>query len=149
MGEGGEIEGGKTMNEIEKVTRWRTRDGEEFGSFGSAERHAEVLHLVDKANEVLEEGGSVADAFRILERYGEIDPILEQVTKDTELVISHWQCRDTPGYQVQRINSDLSIRVFGDAGSWNGPYGDDVLIEDLARYAKYKGTIFNKKKWIK
>ena len=59
---------------------------------------------------------------------------LAEVTKDTKLIISHWQCRDQPGYQPRHVDSDGMVYVSGDAGSWSGPYGSKCSPQDVARY---------------
>lgn len=128
-------------SEITEVTRWKTRDGKEFSNIDAAEYHADQIRLSEKANEILSAGGSVADCLRAAGKELSVMPILEKVTKDTKLVISYWQCRDEAGYQVIRFNSDWTVFVHGDAGSWSGPYGNDVPIRELARYAEAKGTL--------
>lgn len=35
-----------------------------------------------------------------------------------------------------RANPDGTFFVHGDAGSWSGPYGADVDVKDLIRYAR-------------
>ena len=125
---------------ITKVDRWVTGDGKEHRSREWAIEWEAKLHSAARATAMLEAGGSVADCLHIMDYKPKKDPILERVTKDTELVISHWQCRDTPGYKVTRFLPDGCVTVFGDAGSWSGPYGGDVTIIDLTRYAKERNT---------
>lgn len=128
---------------IETITKWRTSDGEEHGSKESAQYHALRIESVAKANAVLDGGGTVADALRAGGWNGsDIDLIFERVTKATKLIISHWQCRDTPGYQVQHITSHWKVFVWGDAGSWTGPYGNQMTFNDLARYASNTEILF-------
>lgn len=62
--------------------------------------------------------------------------ILMKTTKDTGFVVRHWQCSETPGYKPCGINSDGLVRLWGDSGSWSGPYGNWVGLEDLLRYAR-------------
>lgn len=64
------------------------------------------------------------------------DPILEEVTAETKLIIEHWQCREKPGYTVRYFTPNRTVYVFGHAGSWSGSYGNDMSILDLADYAK-------------
>jgi hypothetical protein len=108
----------------------------------SAEHHQENLNAAKLANEVFEKGGTVADGLRAAGFAGNIDPVLERVTAETQLVISHWQCRDTPGYKPCRFECGLSMYVGGHAGSWSGPYGNSVSICDLVQYAKDQRTVF-------
>lgn len=129
------------LMDIAELHKWQTSDGKEHYSLEAAQFHANRLNLAKQATDALDSGGSVADALRIFEHSGAIDPILEKVTKATKLVISYWQCRYTPGYQVQAMLPSGMLRVWGDAGSWSGPYGGDVSITDLVRYAKDEGSL--------
>lgn len=129
------------IDEITEVTRYLTPDGEEHRSRESAEFHLKRMADVAAANKVLDEGGSVADALKLI-GYGEVPEILERVTKDTKLVIEYWQCRDTPGYQVRYVEMNGRLWVFGNAGSWSGSYGNSVTVADLVRYAQNPRTEF-------
>lgn len=128
--------------EIVEVKKWKTKDGDEFYSLESAAYHAEQIALSEKATETLNSGGSVAEALRGVGKEKSIHPVFEKITKDTKLVISYWQCRDQPGYKVIRFNSNWTVFVYGNAGSWSGSYGNDVKLLDLARYAMDENTVF-------
>ena len=125
-----------------QVECWKTEDGKLFESQASAEHHQGTLNEAKIANEVFESGASVADSLRAVEFAGDIDPVLERVTKETQLVISHWQCQDTPGYKPVYFEPGLSMYVSGHAGSWSGPCGSSVGLQDLVRYAKDNRTVF-------
>jgi len=128
--------------EIKEITKWVTIDGKEHYSIEAAQRHVGQINQVNKANAVLNSGGSVADALREFSYKSDIDPVLERVNKKTKLVISYWQCRETPGYQPQEFHVNGQLFVYGDAGSHAGSYGNEVTISDLVRYAKDERTIF-------
>lgn len=128
------------VEKVEQITRWRTSDGEVFSTLEGARYHAEQMDLAAKANEILDAGGSIADALRAVGKEASIDPMHERITKDTKLVIEYWQCQSTPGYQVQRFRPNWKLNVWGNAGSWSGSYGGDVNLQDLARYAKHENT---------
>jgi hypothetical protein len=125
---------------ILEVAMFRTTDGKDFNSRSSAEYHQKKIAIAEDANARLKRGESIAE---ILRANGKTvpDEILERVTKDSKLVIDHWQCRDTPGYQPQFFEPGLSIYVAGDAGSWSGSYGNTMSLLDLARYANHRGSI--------
>ncbi len=116
-------------------TVYVARDGREFHSILSAVHHNEDLGRAEAATAILHGGGSVYDAALAA---GRTKPaaILQSITAATPLVISHWQCRDTPGYTVARFDSPYTLFVGGDAGSWSRPYGAEVTLEELARYAE-------------
>lgn len=120
------------------VTCYQSSDGDIFHSRSAAEFRNEELELIAVANQLLKRGANmwaVLSARHPFPLNESERPILEQITKETKLVISHWQCRDVPGYQPNNI--DLKgIYVSGDAGSWSGPYGGHMNKEDLIRYAK-------------
>ncbi len=130
---------------VEEITKFRTLDGEVFSTMEGAEYHAEQIELAAKANAVLSDGGSIADALRAVGKELSIEPIHEQITKDTKLVVEYWQCRSTPGYQVQQFLPNWKLNVWGNAGSWSGSYGGEVNLRDLARYAQHENTVGLKK----
>lgn len=121
---------------IEEVIMYRTRDGELHRSREIAEIHTEHLDSLHRANEMLQSGATVAEAARAAGFNVPSGSVLERITAETPLRIPHYQCRDEPGYKVCRINPDLSIFVYGDAGSWSGPTGYNERISDVERYAR-------------
>lgn len=88
----------------------------------------------DGANKALEEGQPLAACLSIA-GMGNPPEIFAQVTKDTPLIISHWQCSDEPAYRVIRINPNGSMYVGGSV-RWSGGYGQNVDVRDLERYAQ-------------
>jgi hypothetical protein len=120
---------------VEAVTMHRTTDGKTFHGEASAIGHQEDIEEAKKGNTMLKSGESVGAILRALGKTV-ADEILDQVTKESKLVISHWQCRDTPGYQPRYFEPGLLIYVGGDAGSWSGSYGNTITTRDLARYAE-------------
>ncbi len=118
------------------VTRYETSDGKLHQTMELARHHEASLDEMNEANEMLRDGHSVGT---ILDRFGGAvpDDILYRVTKDSRLSIPHWQCHDAPGYRPTRFLRGLgSLWVFGDVGSWSGPYGGEVRLAYLVRYAK-------------
>lgn len=132
--------GSPSCSAVEAITMYRTTDGKTFHGEGSAIGHQEDIEEAKKANVMLNSGESVGAILRALGRTV-VDEILDRVTKDSKLVISHWQCRDTPGYQPRYFEPGMIIYVGGDAGSWSGSYGNEMTTRDLARYAKDKRSI--------
>lgn len=106
-----------------KVDRWQTSDGELFYSEESAEFSERDIRQMKSNNVALSEGKCIAEILRSSGRT-EIPEVLERVTKDTKLIIPHWQCRDEPGYKPQEFDKTGRIFVHGHAGSWSGPYGN-------------------------
>ena len=130
----------QSLAKIQEVSSWKTTDGEIHRNMDWAADYQFALDRAEAANEMLKEGFSVGQILEHFE-WPVDDPILNDVTKDSKLVIWHWQCRDTPGYQPIRFNRDFTLYVAGDAGSWSGPYGDDVRLSCLVGYAKNKRSI--------
>lgn len=125
---------------IKEVTRFETTDGKSHFSRASAEMRQEDIEQAKWANARLDEGWSVAKILKAVRR-SVPDEILDQVTKDSKLVVSHWQCSDDPGYQPRYFKPGMSIYVYGYAGSWSGSYGNTMSAADLARYAREKRSI--------
>lgn len=123
------------------VTRYETSDGRIHYSESGAKDWERAINAARLATMALEGGSDLADAYALfcsLAHDWAPDEAtrlaLVGVTRKSQLVISYWQCRDTPGYRPCRFNPDGSIFVHGDAGSWSGPYGNDVEVRDLITY---------------
>ena len=127
---------------MEEVTCWKTTDGKIFEDAMWAERHEAQLGRCALANKFLKEGNTVGDVLSAVNYAGEIDPILDRVTRETKLVISHWQCSDKAEYRPALFQTNMSIHVCGGEALFGGTYGDDIPIRELARYARDKRTIF-------
>jgi hypothetical protein len=124
-------------SKIEQVTRWKTTDGEEFSSESNAIYWQHQIDTAEEATRLLNEGKSVADCLRAIGCQAMVtDEIFEAITKDSKLVISHWQCRETPSYMPIRFTPKMEVFCHGDAGSWSGAYGGNVDLKSLVRYAK-------------
>lgn len=114
------------------------QDGSTHHSVRSAVERNESIARAQAATDLLAAGASVWEAARAWSPFPDpkLPEVLKLITKDTPLIISHWQCRDEPGYKVCRFEDDgYYIFVGGDAGSWSGSYGSKVMLLDLARYA--------------
>lgn len=120
-------------------TVYVARNGKEHDDPRGALEANEDIARAEAANALLQAGATVWEAARAWSRWPQHEPppILKQITKDTPLIISHWQCRDEPGYRVISFQDDAyHIYVGGDAGSWSGPYGNRMPIGDLAAYVE-------------
>jgi hypothetical protein len=130
-------------SQLKKVTVWECTDGENFISKIAAIHHQNDINELEKANDLLDKFFSIGDilevAFGVLPEY--IDEKLYNVNKNSKLVIEHWQCKNTPGYQPRRFESRHKMFVSGDAGAWSGPYGASITISDITRYAKDERSI--------
>ena|ERR1700742_3921777 len=119
-----------------KIESWQCTDGRVFTWESGARHHQEDIDNSEHANEALEAGKSIADCMRIwAPHHGDMPDVFTRMTKDTPLIISHWQCMDSPGYKVCRFDTD-GIFVYGHAGSAWGSYGATVSASDLQRYAE-------------
>lgn len=142
----------------QRIEGWRTSDGRVHINESSARWWQGQIESAAALTASLESGADLASACAAVgwfQGLTEEDRMtLAHVTRETKLVISHlasilaitstagsqmlsgWQCRDQPGYQVIRANPDGTFFVHGDAGSWSGPYGSNVDIKDVIRYAR-------------
>ena len=125
------------MSKIKEVIRYQTTDYTLHSSMKSAEYHQAEIDKAEKANTMLDDGKSIGDILKAV-GMSPCDDILHRVTKNSKLVISHWQCMDTPGYQPIRFETGMKMRVYGNDGSWSGPYGNTISTADIAGYAKDK-----------
>lgn len=107
-------------------------DGTFRRSREAAEYHQGRIDNAKRATDMLDAGKSLGAALREV-GFIPVDylPALDEVFASTKLVISHWQCRDEPGYQPICVHSDGTVFVHGHAGSWSGPYGADCSVADI------------------
>ncbi len=125
---------------MKEVSRFVAEDGKEFSVKEEALRWDERIIQARAATEAFREGATFLEAVERSE-WAKIDgeehrEILNRITRDTKLIISYLQGRDTPGYKVTRFDTDGSIGVYGDAGSWSGPYGSSLGLFSIIIYAK-------------
>lgn len=121
-----------------RIDAYRTSDGRVHTLSDAAEAWQGKLDGAVVANRVFLAGASLGESLRfggLLDQMSSSRmPELEEITGDTKLIVSHWQCRDTPGYQPISITAGGNVFVHGDAGSWSGPYGEICAPNDVARY---------------
>lgn len=119
------------------VEAFETSDGELHRTREAASYAQRRIDGAARATELLEHGHSLGEALREggFLRAG-VYPDLDEIFASTKLVIHHWQCSDKPSYQPVRVQKDGRVFVFGDAGSWSGPWGTPggVALDDLVRY---------------
>lgn len=121
-----------------RIEAHQTSDGKVFTILSAAEHWQVSLNGAVVANRMLESGANLRDCMlcgglasrEAMERM----PELAEVTKDTKLIIRYWQCRDEPGYRPSEIQADGDVFVYGDAGSWSGPYGNACSLRDIVTY---------------
>jgi hypothetical protein len=132
--------------------RWITSDGRVHDSERAAIVHENRVDQVAEFNRLFDAGSSFTTA---MDATGQIvfdadREVLSLLTRDSLLLIPHWQCRDAqPGYKLVRQTIDEGFFVHGYAGSWSGAFGQCVSYVDLVAYvrqtiAKFK---FLPKKW--
>ena len=130
---------------MKTVTMYEAEDGKQFRAEAPCLEYEQQCADLAAANDMLYNGATLMAA---LTRAHQTRPwwdsvlseedkvILMKTTKDTSFVVRHWQCSDKPGYKPCRLNHDVQVLLFGDAGGWSGPYGDWVGLADLLRYAR-------------
>lgn len=118
------------------ITKYQADDGSEFRDERTCLAHESECRRVEGANVLLQSGASLAECLTVAGHppHESQRAALEQITKDTALIISYWQCRDQPGYKPCRIELQGRIFVHGDAGSWSGPYGGTMSPRRLIGY---------------
>ena len=127
------------------VTRYESEDGRLFVMEKDCLDHDEKCANFAAANDMLKNGSNLLS---VLIRANRTQPwwddgltledmvTLWRITKETGFRVSHWQCRQEPGYKPIRVTLDGEIELWGNAGSWSGPYGGVVTVKDLLRYAR-------------
>lgn len=118
---------------IKEITKYVTEDGKEHRTIESAKEWIKRLEEADKANKMLKAGFTIGNIWtNIFAR--ECPNSLLEVTKETGFAIRYWQCSDEPRYKICCIKPGQFLFVYGSAGKWAGPYGNDITITELARH---------------
>lgn len=121
-----------------RVDAYKTSDGRVHMLCSAAEDWQGRLNSAVISNRLFYAGVSLGESLRFSGLLsGEVSarmPELDEITRDTRLIISHWQCRDMPGYQPIRVTASGGVFVHGDAGSWSGTYGEICAAHDVAKY---------------
>ena len=116
-------------NEIETITKYRTRDYKEHHSMEVAERWLAKLDFAEAATKRLLDGDCLGDILP------DCPPEIAHITNSTKIVISHWQCSDRPAYSIGSINPDETMYFGGKPpGTHHNWYGCDVPVRDLLMY---------------
>lgn len=128
---------------MKTVTMYEAEDGKTFTSEAQCLEYEQQCDDARAANVMLNNGATLMAALTRASQTrpwwdDELTPedrvILTSATKDTGFVVRHWQCSDKPCYTVHQIDCYGRLFLFGDAGSWRGPYGNWVDLQDLLRY---------------
>lgn len=119
-----------------QVTVFETSDRTLHRTREFAEDHQRRIEGAKRATAMLEQGASLGTALR---ENGFLHPAaplpeLDEVGIGTKLIISHWQCRDEPGYTAREVDPRGMVFVYGHAGSWSGPFGEWITPSDVAHY---------------
>lgn len=137
---------------MKTVTVYEAEDGKQFHTKAQCLEYEQQCDDLAAANDMLYNGATLMAA---LTRAHQTRPwwdsglsvedkaILMKITKDSGFTVSHWQCRDNPGYKPRRLDHNIQVLLWGDVGGWSGPYGDWVSLADLLRYARNSYGIAN------
>jgi len=129
---------------MKTVTLYEAYDGRRFIREADCLEYEQQLQDAKAANEMLRNGATL---MAVLTRANQKRPwwdrnltledrvMLIRMTKDTGIVVEHWQCRKTPDYKVSEIDHTGCLYLHGDAGT--GAYSGWVSLTDFLRYAKY------------
>jgi hypothetical protein len=90
--------------------------------------HEDRHKRVDLANQMLDNGSTLAEIQDECCIWYRMPEHLMNVTKDNCFVVSYWQCCDKPAYRIVCINMDRSVKLWG-CGSRDGYYGSNVRLD--------------------
>lgn len=134
-----------TRGAMKQVTRYEADDGTLWHTQEMCKTHEQRCADLDAANEMLLSGATLMAA---LTRAHQTRPwwdsglsledkaLLMRITKDTGLVIEHWQCSTKPMYRPVKLDGSCKVYVHGDPMPFSGSYGNWVTLDDLLRYAR-------------
>jgi hypothetical protein len=92
---------------------------------------------IERANEILDGGGTLGDAMAAMGR--KCPPEIAHLTQNHGIQIPHWQCTDYYAYRICYFNERGDLYVSG-VGGLDGRYGQTVHLDDLARYQNRLGV---------
>ena len=129
---------------MKTVTLYEAYDGSRFIKEADCLEYEQQMQDAKAANEMLRNGATL---MAVLTRANQTRPswdrnlihediiMLMNMTKDTGVVVEHWQWfRKTPGYKVCEISHTGCLFLHGDAGV--GTYGGWLSLKDFLRCAK-------------
>lgn len=93
---------------------------------------------IDKANCLLDGGGTLNEALLAAGLESEIRPCFSNLTKESEVVIPYWRDRGRPNARVIRINIDKTVFLYGDEKNPKGGYGMNVSLDELAQLYSFQ-----------
>ena len=122
-----------------RIDAWITEDGRLHRTDTAAAWHQRDIDNSRIATGLIEAGRDLAHVLAAIDQAwheGDDRDLLSQITKDTGLSISHWQCREEPGYHLVRREVGGGFFVCGYVGCWSGAYGASCSVSDIIRYAR-------------
>lgn len=135
---------------METVTLYQAEDGQQFKDEDGCLKYEQQCIDLAEANGMFINGATLMAA---LNRANLTRPwwdetlsledkvMLTKITKDTGVVVRHWQCSDKPRYKPIRLDHNNRVQLWGEAESDIGPgeYGNGVSLAGLLRYARDEG----------
>lgn len=131
--------------DLKQVIMFEADDGKQFTNAKNCKEYEQRCGDIFDALKMLESGATLmavlVRAYQTLPYWDarltvEDRAILNQATKDTPFVVSHWQCHDKPGYKFCDLNHKVQVFLHGDASSWSGAYGSWLDLSDFLRHAR-------------
>lgn len=87
--------------------------------------HEDRHKIIDKANQMLEDGYTLKQIQEECKIWYDLPDYLESVNQDNCFVVSYLQGCSKPAYRIIDIDMDGRVKLWG-CGSWNGYYGKFV-----------------------
>lgn len=116
---------------MEKVTMYKCKYcGELFESKYVCSDHEDRHERIYKANKMLKNGSTLKEIQDECNIWYKVPEHLENVNTENCFVISHLQCCNKPAYQIDYIDMNGKVRLWG-CGSWNGYYGSDFELNSM------------------
>ncbi len=129
-----------------EIQMWECSDGERWPCVATAVYHQQQVAAAETANRLWREGHDLKSTLQAVGWWTEYleqeTPAGHRLTKDSRLVISHWQCSKEPAYRIVEFCASGRLHVFGNAVSWSNGYGENLSVAEVLRYAKTPGTVF-------
>jgi hypothetical protein len=125
---------------ITPITVYRVQsDGRcrDVSSMKLAEELRDEWDEIDRANKILDGGGTLGLALAVMDRTCPAE--IAHLTQNHGIQIRHWQCGDYYAYAICHFNERGDLYVSG-VGGWSGWYGQTVNLVDLARYPNRLGV---------
>lgn len=126
---------------MQVVIKYQSEDGALWDSEQQCLQHESEVAELKEANHMLGRGSNLLECLKVVHKKygpqfkftGEQQDALQNITRDSKIVIQHWQGNREPMYSPSQINLGGNVYFWG-IGGWSGCTGGWLSVDDIVRY---------------